>query len=65
MKSPTPEAQCAEVVFQIESLIFGVYFSNNISQVKLNNRESELDLTFEISQPLTSRIIPSIILKTV
>ena len=51
MKSPTPEAQCAEGVFQIQSPICDVYFSNNISipQVRVNKRETELDSTFETS----------------
>ena len=30
MKSPTPEAKCAKGVFQIQSPICGVTFSNNI-----------------------------------
>ena len=56
MKFPTPEAQCAEGVFQIQSPICGVNFSNNISitQVRVNERETELDSTFETSEPLTS-----------
>ena len=51
MKSPTPEAQCTEGVFQIQSPICDVYFSNNILilQVSVNKKETELDLTFEIS----------------
>ena len=51
MKSPTPEAQCAEGVFQIQSPISDVYFSNNISvpQVRVNKRETEVDSTFETS----------------
>ena len=51
MKSPTPEAQCAEGVFQIQSTICGIYFPNNISifQVRFNKRETELDSTFETS----------------
>ena len=46
MKSPTPEAQCAEGFFQIQPPIYNVNFSNNISisQVK---RESELVSIFE------------------
>ena len=42
MKSPTPEAQCAEGVFQIQSIICGVNFSNNISitQVRVNERKT-------------------------
>ena len=42
MKSPTPEAKCAKGVFQIQSPICGVNFSNNISitQVKVNEREN-------------------------
>ena len=51
MKSYTPEPQCAEGVFQIQSPICGVYFSNNISiiQVGVNKRKTEHDLTFETS----------------
>ena len=49
MKSPTPEVQCAEGAFQIQSPICGVNFSNNISiiRVRVNERESELDSIFE------------------
>ena len=53
MKSPTPEAQCAKGVFQIQSPIqspiCGVYFSNNISvpQVRVNKGKTELDSTFK------------------
>ena len=48
MKSPTPEASCTEGVFQTQSCICGVNFLNNISitQVKVNERETELDSTF-------------------
>ena len=51
MKSPTLEAQCAEGVFQIQTPICDVYFSNNISipQVEVNKKETELDSTFETS----------------
>ena len=48
MKSPTPEAQCAKGVFQIQSPIqspiCGVYFSNNISipQVRVNKGKLNL-----------------------
>ena len=31
MKSPTPEAYCAEDVFQLQSPTCGVNFSNNIN----------------------------------
>ena len=31
MKSPTPEAKCAEGVFQIQCPICGVNFLNNLS----------------------------------
>ena len=42
MKSPTPEAKCAKGVFQIQSSICGVNFSNDIStiQVRVNEREN-------------------------
>ena len=51
MKSPTPEAQCADGVFQIQSPIFDVYFLNNISilQVWVSKREAEVDSIFETS----------------
>ena len=51
MKSPTPEAQCAEGVFQIQFPICGVYFSNNISipLARVNKRKTELESTFETS----------------
>ena len=48
MKSPTPEAQCAEYVFQTQSPICGVYCTNNISQVRANKRENKLESTFEV-----------------
>ena len=50
MKYPTPEAYCAGV-FQIQSPICGVNFSNNIStpQLRANKRETELDSTFVTS----------------
>ena len=49
MKYPTQEAQCAEGIFQIQTPICGVNFSNNISipQVRVKKRETELDSTFE------------------
>ena len=49
MKSLTPEGKCAEGIFQIQSPICGVNSSNNISitQVRVNEREIELDATFE------------------
>ena len=42
MKSQTQEAKYAKGVFQIESPIFGVNFSNNISitQVMVNDRKN-------------------------
>ena len=44
MKSPTPEAKCAEGVFQSQSPICGANFSNNISmtQVSVNERKTNL-----------------------
>ena len=44
MKPPTPEEQCTEGVFQIQSLICGVSFTNNISitQAKVNVRKINL-----------------------
>ena len=51
MKSPPIEAYCAEGVFQIQSPICGINFSNTIliTQVRINEREIDLDSTFEIS----------------
>ena len=51
MKFPNPEAQCVEGVFQIQSPITDVNFSNNIStpQVWVNKMETELESTFETS----------------
>ena len=42
MKSPTPEAKCAKGVFQIQSPISGVNYSNNISitQVRANEMKN-------------------------
>ena len=42
MKSPTPEAKCVKGVFQIQSPICGVNFSNNksITQVSVNDRKN-------------------------
>ena len=42
MKSPTPEAYCAEGDFQIQSPSCGVKFLNNISitQVRVNERKN-------------------------
>ena len=44
MKSPTLEAKCAEGVFQIQSPICGVNFSNDIltTQVRVNERKTNL-----------------------
>ena len=50
MKSPTPEAYCAEDVFQLQSPTCGVNFSNNINnpgQVQWD--ENLIDSTFETS----------------
>ena len=50
MKSPTTEAWCAGV-FQIQFPVCGVNSSNNISmtQVRVNEKETELDPTFDTS----------------
>ena len=41
MKSPTPEAKCAKGVFQIQSPISVVDFSNmSITQVRVNERKN-------------------------
>ena len=44
MKSPAPEKKRAKGVFQIQSPICGVNFSNNISitQVRVNERKTNL-----------------------
>ena len=44
MKSPNPEAQCTEGVFQSQFPICGVNFSNNISitQARVNERKTDL-----------------------
>ena len=49
MKSPTPEAKCAKGVFQIQSPICGVYFSNNVSITHRNERKTNLTRPFETS----------------
>ena len=50
-KISNPEEKCAEGAFQIQSPIYGVNFSQNISipQVRVNKSETELDSTFETS----------------
>ena len=42
MKLPTSETKCAEGVFQIQSPICGINFSNNVSitQVRVNERKN-------------------------
>ena len=51
MKSPIPEAKCADDVLEIQSPICCVNFLNNIliTQVRVNERNDSLDLTFEAS----------------
>ena len=51
MKSPSPEAEYAEGVLQIQSPVCGVNFSNNIltTQVRINETETEFESTFETS----------------
>ena len=51
MKSPTPEAKCAYDVLEIQLSICCVNFLNNIliTQVRVNEGNNSLDLTFEIS----------------
>ena len=51
MNSPTPEAQCVKDIFQIQSPICGIHFSNNksILQIRINCKETELDSTLDIS----------------
>ena len=43
-ESPTPEAQRAEGVFQIQSPVYGANFLNNrsITQVRVNERKTNL-----------------------
>ena len=43
MKSPTPEIQCADVIFEMKHTIFAVNFTNDIS------RSGEHNTTFENS----------------
>ena len=50
MKSQTPEAYCAEGVFQIQSPICGANFSSNISTTQVRVNEKKTNLT----QPLKS-----------
>ena len=42
MKSPAPETKCTKGVFQIQSPICGVNFSNNtsVTQVRVNERKN-------------------------
>ena len=42
LKSPTQEAKCAKSVFQIQSPICGVKFSNNksVTQVRVNEMKN-------------------------
>ena len=49
LKEKTVHNISTEGLFQIQSPICGVKFSNNIltSQVKIKEKETELDLTFE------------------
>ena len=51
MKSPTPNEECADGVFQTQNPICGVKFSNNISipRARISKRETERDWTFETS----------------
>ena len=52
MKSPNPEAQNLQMVFlKFDPLIVVFTVSNDISitQVRANDRKTELDLTFETS----------------
>ena len=50
MISPAPEAKCAKSVFQIQSPICGVDFSNNMSitQVRVNERKNNLTLPLKL-----------------
>ena len=43
MKSPTPETQCADVIFEMKHTICAVNFTNDIS------RSGEYNTTFENS----------------
>ena len=56
MKSSIPEAKFAKGVFQIQSPISVVNFSNNISktQIRVNEWKKYLYSTFRTLQPLTS-----------
>ena len=44
--------------------VCGVNFSNNISIPQVSVNKMEINLTFETTQPLTSRINPSIFMQT-
>ena len=58
MKSPNPETQCPKDIFQIQSPICSVYFSNNLSipQIRVNKRETELDSTSRINSTIILKI---------
>ena len=51
MKSPTPEAKCTKTVFQIQSPIYGVNFSNNLSKNQVSSMRGKANFT-RILKPL-------------
>ena len=57
MKSPIPEAKCAKGVFQIQSPICGVNFSNNISITQVSVNERKTNLTGSL-KPLNHKVPP-------
>ena len=60
MKSQTLKAQCAEGVFQIQSTICGVNFSNTISITQIRVNERKTNLTRPLKPPLTINFSPCI-----
>ena len=51
MKSPTPEAKCTKTAFQIQSPIYGVNFSNNLSKNQVSSMTGKTNFT-RILKPL-------------
>ena len=51
MKSPTPEVKCTKSVFQIQSPICGVNFSNNLSINQVSSIRGKTNFT-RILKPL-------------
>ena len=51
MKSPTPEVKCTKSVFQIQSPICGVNFSNNLSVNQVSSMRGKTNLTRLLRPP--------------